>query len=104
MKLTPAAAIFTTASFGFGCGTGRSTNSIISGPPNCFTWMAFIFRFRFLCAHTGFQIHERSGFQPRHDTRYHTGALAPGSYPRAPPDDTTVTNYRHHFGIYSDSK
>src|SRR5581483_1599685 len=42
MKFTPAAAIFTTASLGFGCGTGTSTYSIASGPPTCFTCMAFM--------------------------------------------------------------
>src|SRR5208282_3632693 len=39
----PAALIFTTASFGFGCGTGKSTSSITSGPPVCLICMAFIF-------------------------------------------------------------
>src|SRR5579863_3163464 len=42
MKFTPEAANFTTASFAFGSGTGNSTGSIASGPPGCFTCMAFM--------------------------------------------------------------
>jgi trans-aconitate methyltransferase len=45
MKFTPAASIFTTASFDFGCGTGKSTSSMTSGPPVRLTCMAFIFGF-----------------------------------------------------------
>jgi hypothetical protein len=42
MKLIPEAASFTTTSFAFGTGTGKSTSSITSGPPVCLTCMAFI--------------------------------------------------------------
>src|SRR5579864_5247401 len=42
MKLTPAAAIFTTASFGLGLGTARSASVRTSGPPVFWTWTAFI--------------------------------------------------------------
>src|SRR6267154_1131125 len=42
MKLTPAAEIFTTASFAFGLGTGMSTSVSASGPPVFKTWIAFI--------------------------------------------------------------
>src|ERR1700694_3157794 len=45
MKFTPAAAIFTTASLGLGCGTGKSTSCKTSGPPVCFTWIAFMLDF-----------------------------------------------------------
>ena len=41
-EVDPAAATFTTASLFFGCGTGRSTSSSASGPPGCFTWIAFM--------------------------------------------------------------
>src|SRR5579862_355843 len=42
MKFTPAADNLTTASLGLGSGTGRSVTINASGPPVCFTWIAFM--------------------------------------------------------------
>ena len=50
MKFTPEAAIFTTASLGLGCGTGKSASCRTSGPPVCFIRMAFMFGFDSDCA------------------------------------------------------
>src|SRR5579862_640282 len=42
MKFTPAADNLTTASLGLGSGVGKSATIRASGPPVCFTWMAFM--------------------------------------------------------------